>query len=123
MKYELKCVYSERVDNHDIVEVWRELKSVDEVRTRVVEYLDILHHDGIPYEPTLDELRESFSQFGMEDETYIQSSYERMLSGFRTWKDIERNISEMDGRDGGTLGFTFSVKADGNTVITVSATI
>ena len=82
----------------------------------VIEYLDILHENGIPYKPTLQKVKENFLQFGVIEEDIINNEFNRLEIGWNTWNQSE---GKMKGFDDGLTEGSFTINIDDNTTIEV----
>lgn len=112
MVYELKFMYSDSDGTHSIVETWTG-KSKEDMFKHVIEYLDILHKDGVPYEPTIENVEECFSQFGIVDKDSITKEYNRLNSGWKAWNELVEEIEKYEKLDY-TL-YDIFIKVDENT--------
>lgn len=79
--------------NHTTTDRWKSI-SKDDVLKAIVDHLDILHRDWVPYEPDFDRIRTNFIKFNPYDaEKYAQSEYKRCLDGYVAYQRVYRDLS------------------------------
>ena len=115
MNYNLKITWVDNNEKYKCTETWDGLTK-EKLYSHVIEYLDILHENGIPYKPTLQKVKENFLQFGVIDEDVINNEFKRLEIGWNTWNQFEEKMKGFD--DGLTEG-SFTINMDDNTTIEV----
>ena len=115
MNYNLKITWMDKNEKYKCTETWEELTK-EKLYSHVIEYLDILHENGIPYKPTLQKVKENFLQFGVIDEDVINNEFKRLEIGWNAWNQFEEKMKGFD--DGLTEG-SFTINMDDNTTIEV----
>ena len=116
MNYNLKITWVDRNEKYKYTESWDELTKENLYR-HVIEYLDILHENGIPYKPTFEKVRENFLQFGVIDEDVINNEFNRLEIGWNAWNQFEEEMKVFDDDDKLTAGsFTINMDDDHTTI-------
>ena len=115
MNYNLKITWVDKNEKYKCTETWDGLTK-EKLYRNVIEYLDILHENGIPYKPTLQKVKENFLQFGVIEEDVINNEFKRLEIGWNTWNQFEEKMKGFD--DGLTEG-SFTINMDDNTTIEV----
>ena len=117
MNYNLKITWVDNNEKYKSTESWDELTK-EKLYGHVIEQLDILHENGIPYKPTFEKVRESFMQFGVVDGDVINNEFNRLEIGWNTWIKFEEEMKAFDDDDKLTAG-SFTINMDDNTTIEV----
>ena len=116
MNYNLKITWVDRNEKYKYTESWDELTK-EKLYKNVIEYLDILHENGIPYKPTFEKVRENFLQFGVIDEDVINNEFNRLEIGWNAWNQFEEEMKVFDDDDKLTAGsFTINMDDDHTTI-------
>ena len=116
MNYNLKITWVDRNEKYKYTESWDELTKENLYR-HVIEYLDILHENGIPYKPTLEKVKENFLQFGVIDGDVINNEFNRLEIGWNAWNQFEEEMKVFDDDDKLTAGsFTINMDDDHTTI-------
>lgn len=89
MKYNLTCKYAN--GGHSITEEWNDV-DFDGLRKSLVEYLDILNHDGFPYKPEFDEVQKSLKTYLDADDDFIKKEYDRLTNGYNAYVDVMHKL-------------------------------
>ena len=110
MNYNLKIAWVDRNEKYKFTESWDELTK-ENLYKHVIEYLDILHENGIPYKPTFEKVRESFMQFGVVDGDVINNEFNRLEIGWNAWIKFEEEMKVFDDDNKITAGL-FTIKMD-----------
>ena len=92
MKYNLTCKYVD--GNHSIIEEWTEV-DFDGLRKCLVEYLDLLNHDGMPYKPEYDEVKKNLERYFMDDEDFIEREFKRLTNGYNAFNDVMNKLRQL----------------------------
>lgn len=116
MNYNLKITWVDNNEKYKCTETWDDLTK-DKLYKQVIEYLDILHENGIPYEPTLQMVKENFLQFGVIEEDLINNDYNRLMFGWNTWKNFIEKMKIFDDKE--VISTSFTINMDDNTTIEV----
>lgn len=117
MIYELCCKWVDKEAHYESKETWKDL-SRKELYAHVIEYLDILHKDDVPYEPTIEKVKENFLQFGVIEEDVINNEFNRLMVGWNAWKQFEEKITNYESDDE-LVTYSFTINMDDNTTIEV----
>ena len=116
MNYNLKITWVDNNEKYKYTETWDELTK-EKLYMNVIEYLDILHENGIPYKPTFEKVRENFLQFGVIDEDVINNEFKRLEIGWNAWNQFEGKMKIFDDDDKLTAGsFTINMDDDHTTI-------
>ena len=116
MNYNLKITWVDRNEKYKYTESWDELTKENLYR-HVIEYLDILHENGIPYKPTLEKVKENFLQFGVIDGDVINNEFNRLEIGWNAWIKFEEEMKVFDDDNNLTAGsFTINMDDDHTTI-------
>lgn len=120
MYYKLQCTWIDEDEKHSCVDTWNDLNEQELIK-HVIEYLDVLHHDNVPYMPELDQIRKNFSQFGEVNEDVINSEYKRLVDGYAAYTGI---MTELDvyKSDPHNTAYSFSVNVDKQMTLIITAT-
>lgn len=118
MNYNLKITWSDNNEKYKCTETWDDLTK-DKLYKQVIEYLDILHENGIPYEPTLQMVKENFLQFGVIEEDVINNEFNRLMVGWNAWKEFEEKMKIFPLEDECIIADEFTLAVDDNTTIEV----
>lgn len=120
ISYKLQCTWIDENGRHSCVDTWNDLNE-RELIEHVIEYLDILHHDYVPYMPELEQIRKSFNQFGEVNEDVINSEYKRLVDGYAAYTGI---MTELDvyKSDPHNTAYSFSVNVDEQMTLSITAT-
>ena len=113
MNYNLKITWVDKNEKYKCIETWDGLTK-EKLYKNVIEYLDILHENGIPYKPTLQKVKENFLQFGVIEEDIINNEFKRLEIGWNTWNQFEEKMKGF----GDNVG-SFTINMDDNTTIEV----
>ena len=92
MKYNLTCKYVD--GNHSIIEEWTDV-DFDGLRKCLVEYLDILNHDGMPYKPEYDEVKKNLERYFRDDEDFIEIEFKRLINGYNAFNDVMNKLRQL----------------------------
>ena len=92
MKYNLTCKYVD--GNHSIIEEWTDV-DFDGLRKCLVEYLDILNHDGMPYKPEYDEVKKNLELYFGDDEDFIEIEFKRLTDGYNAFNDVMNKLRQL----------------------------
>ena len=92
MKYNLTCKYVD--GNHSIIEEWTDV-DFDGLRKCLVEYLDILNHDGMPYKPEYDEVKKNLERYFGDDEDFIEIEFKRLTDGYNAFNDVMNKLRQL----------------------------
>lgn len=92
MKYNLTCKYVD--GNHSIIEEWTDV-DFDGLRKCLVEYLDILNHDGTPYKPEYDEVKKNLERYFGDDEDFIEIEFKRLTNGYNAFNDVMNKLRQL----------------------------
>ena len=92
MKYNLTCKYVD--GNHSITEEWTDV-DFDGLRKCLVEYLDILNHDGMPYKPEHDEVKKNLERYFGDDEDFIEIEFKRLTNGYNAFNDVMNKLRQL----------------------------
>ena len=92
MKYNLTCKYVD--GNHSIIEEWADV-DFDGLRKCLVEYLDILNHDGMPYKPEYDEVKKNLERYFGDDEDFIEIEFKRLTNGYNAFNDAMNKLRQL----------------------------
>lgn len=92
MKYNLTCKYVD--GNHSIIEEWTDV-DFDGLRKCLVEYLDILNHDGMPYKPEYDEVKKNLEHYFGDDEDFIEIEFKRLINGYNAFNDVMNKLRQL----------------------------
>lgn len=115
MNYNLTITWTDKNEKYKCTETWDGLTK-DKLYKNVIEYLDILHENGIPYKPTLQKVKENLLKFGLIDEDAINNEFKRLEIYWNAWSQFEEKMKGFD--DGLTEG-SFTINIDDNTTIEV----
>lgn len=116
MNYNLKITWVDNNEKYKYIETWDELTK-ENLYKNVIEYLDILHENGIPYKPTLQKVKENFLQFGVIEDDVINNEFKRLEIGWNTWTKFEEEMKIFDDDDKLTAGsFTIHMDDDHTTI-------
>ena len=116
MIYELCCKWVDKEAHYESKETWTDM-SRKELYAHVIEYLDILHKDDVPYEPTIEKVKENFLQFGVIDEDVINNEFNRLMVGWNAWKNFIEKMKIFDDKE--IISTSFTINMDANTTIEV----
>ena len=92
MKYNLTCKYVD--GNHSIIEEWTDV-DFDGLRKCLVEYLDLLNHDGMPYKPEYDEVKKNLEPYFRDDEDFIEIEFKRLTDGYNAFNDVMNKLRQL----------------------------
>lgn len=92
MKYNITCKYVD--GNHSIIEEWTDV-DFDGLRKCLVEYLDILNHDGMPYKPEYDEVKKNLERYFRDDEDFIEIEFKRLTDGYNAFNDVMNKLRQL----------------------------
>lgn len=92
MKYNLTCKYVD--GNHSIIEEWTDV-DFDGFRKCLVEYLDLLNHDGMPYKPEYDEVKKNLERYFGDDEDFIEIEFKRLTDGYNAFNDVMNKLRQL----------------------------
>ena len=92
MKYNLTCKYID--GNHSIIEEWTDV-DFDGLRKCLVEYLDILNHNGMPYKPEYDEVKKNLERYFGDDEDFIEIEFKRLINGYNAFNDAINKLRQL----------------------------
>lgn len=122
MKYNLTCKYID--GNHSIIEEWTDV-DFDGLRKCLVEYLDILNHDGMPYKPEYDEVKKNLERYFRDDEDFIEIEFKRLINGYNAFNDVMNKLRQLAIKleDDSSIAYEGStyVVIDENTTVSISA--
>lgn len=110
MNYNLKITWVDNNEKYKYIETWDELTK-EKLYKNVIEYLDILHENGIPYKPTFEKVKENFMQFGVVDGDVINNEFKRLEIGWNAWNQFEEEMKVFDDDDKLTAA-SFTIKMD-----------
>lgn len=116
MNYNLKITWVDNNEKYKCTETWDDLTK-DKLYKQVIEYLDILHENGIPYEPTVQRVKENFLQFGVIEEDVINNEFNRLMVGWNAWKNFIEKMKIFDDKE--IISTSFTINMDDNTNIEV----
>lgn len=116
MNYNLKITWVDNNEKYKCTETWDDLTK-DKLYKQVIEYLDILHENGIPYEPTVQRVKENFLQFGVIEEDVINNEFNRLMVGWNAWKNFIEKMKIFDDKE--IISTSFTINMDANTTIEV----
>lgn len=116
MNYNLKITWVDNNEKYKCTETWDDLTK-DKLYKQVIEYLDILHENGIPYEPTVQRVKENFLQFGVIEEDVINNEFKRLMVGWNAWKNFIEKMKIFDDKE--IISTSFTINMDDNTNIEV----
>lgn len=116
MNYNLKIIWVDNNEKYKCTETWDDLTK-DKLYKQVIEYLDILHENGIPYEPTVQRVKENFLQFGVIEEDVINNEFNRLMVGWNAWKNFIEKMKIFDDKE--IISTSFTINMDDNTNIEV----
>ena len=91
MKYVLRSTYTE--SNHTVTEEWK-CGSKEELLSAAVECLDILHNDGVPYEPKIEDVQKNFEQFNIYDKNLVDGEFKRLTDGWNAYTELAAKLAE-----------------------------
>ena len=121
MKYNLTCKYID--GNHSIIEEWTDV-DFDGLRKCLVEYLDILNHDGMPYKPEYDEVKKNLERYFRDDEDFIEIEFKRLINGYNAFNDAMNKLRQLAIKleDDSSIAYEGStyVVIDENTTVSIS---
>ena len=121
MKYNLTCKYID--GNHSIIEEWTDV-DFDGLRKCLVEYLDILNHDGMPYKPEYDEVKKNLERYFRDDEDFIEIEFKRLINGYNAFNDVMNKLRQLAIKleDDSSIAYEGStyVVIDENTTVSIS---
>lgn len=121
MKYNLTCKYVD--GNHSIIEEWTDV-DFDGLRKCLVEYLDILNHDGMPYKPEYDEVKKNLERYFRDDEDFIEIEFKRLINGYNAFNDVMNKLRQLAIKleDDSSIAYEGStyVVIDENTTVSIS---
>ena len=92
MKYNLTCKYVD--GNHSIIEEWTDV-DFDGLKKCLVEYLDLLNHDGMPYKPEYDEVKKNLERYFGDDEDFIEIEFKRLTDGYNAFNDVMNKLRQL----------------------------
>ena len=92
MKYNITCKYVD--GNHSITEEWTDV-DFDGLRKCLVEYLDLLNHDGMPYKPEYDEVKKNLERYFGDDEDFIEIEFKRLTDGYNAFNDVMNKLRQL----------------------------
>ena len=116
MNYNLKITWVDNNEKYKYIETWDELTK-ENLYKHVIEYLDILHENGIPYKPTFEKVKENFLQFGVIEENIINNEFNRLMVGWNAWNQFEEKMKIFE--DEHVISDFFTINLDDNTTIEV----
>lgn len=111
MNYNLKITWVDNNEKYKYIETWDELTK-EKLYKNVIEYLDILHENGIPYKPTFEKVKENFMQFGVVDGDVINNEFKRLEIGWNAWNQFEEEMKVFDDDDDKLTAASFTIKMD-----------
>lgn len=114
--YSLTCVWTNKEKKYKSIELWSD-QSKNDLCSHIIEYLDLLCIGGIPYKPTLKQVRESFLQFGFTDKESIKHEFDRLNKGWKAWKTFEKKMKNVE--EDNLLSNSFTIDVDEYTSIAV----
>ena len=121
MKYNLTCKYID--GNHSIIEEWTDV-DFNGLRKCLVEYLDILNHDGMPYKPEYDEVKKNLECYFRDDEDFIEIEFKRLINGYNAFNDAMNKLRQLAIKleDDSSIAYEGStyVVIDENTTVSIS---
>lgn len=121
MKYNLTCKYVD--GNHSIIEEWTDV-DFDGLRKCLVEYLDLLNHDGMPYKPEYDEVKKNLERYFGDDEDFIEREFKRLTDGYNAFNDAMNKLRQLAIKleDDSSIAYEGStyVVIDENTTVSIS---
>lgn len=121
MKYNLTCKYVD--GNHSIIEEWTDV-DFDGLRKCLVEYLDLLNHDGMPYKPEYDEVKKNLERYFRDDEDFIEIEFKRLTDGYNAFNDVMNKLRQLAIKleDDSSIAYEGStyVVIDENTTVSIS---
>lgn len=121
MKYNLTCKYID--GNHSIIEEWTDV-DFDGLRKCLVEYLDILNYDGMPYKPEYDEVKKNLERYFRDDEDFIEIEFKRLINGYNAFNDVMNKLRQLAIKleDDSSIAYEGStyVVIDENTTVSIS---
>ena len=110
MNYNLKITWVDNNEKYKYTETWDELTK-EKLYKNVIEYLDILHENGLTYKPTFEKVKENFMQFGVVDGDVINNEFKRLEIGWNAWNQFEEEMKVFDDDDKLTAA-SFTIKMD-----------
>ena len=121
MKYNITCKYVD--GNHSIIEEWTDV-DFDGLRKCLVEYLDLLNHDGMPYKPEYDEVKKNLEPYFRDDEDFIEIEFKRLTDGYNAFNDVMNKLRQLAIKleDDSSIAYEGStyVVIDENTTVSIS---
>ena len=115
MNYNLKITWVDNNEKYKYIETWDELTK-EKLYKHVIEYLDILHENGIPYKPTLEKVKENFLQFGVVEDDVINNEFNRLEIGWNAWNQFEEEMKIFDDDKLTAGSFTINMDDDHTTI-------